>query len=298
MRLDSVEDGWPDIEIDQEIKAAIMQMVDQPANSGRAAYGILKKGRIGGALLYGPPGTGKTHLARILARECQTTTISASAADIVDMYVGETEKAIKGLFNLGRMIAPCIIFIDDADSLFHARGPGDRSWERSRTNQLLTEMDGLIKANTPPFILLATNFPRQLDHAVLRRAPCRLHIGLPSVDARKQIFRICLRDERTDADVDFDGLADATKGYSGSDIQTLCVQAALICEADHNLQLPTDESRILKDVHFEKALKRSAPNVSKAALAHIREFAKEFDPNAWSKMNEIKEPSSRIHRHE
>lgn len=105
-------------------------MVDQPANTGRSAYGVLKKGRIGRALLYGPPGTGKTHLACVLAREFQTTTISASTADIENLYVGETEKAIQGIFNLGRMIAPSIIFIDEADSLFKARGPGDRIWER------------------------------------------------------------------------------------------------------------------------------------------------------------------------
>ncbi|KAF1979881.1 AAA-domain-containing protein, partial [Bimuria novae-zelandiae CBS 107.79] len=284
--------GWSDIQLDVEIEETIKQMVDQPANTGRAAYGILKKGRIGGALLYGPPGTGKTHLARVLARECQATMLSASAADIVSMWVGETEKAIKGLFNLGRMLAPSIIFIDEADSLFHARGPGDRSWERSRTNQLLTEMDGLVKLKTAPFVLLATNFPRQLDHAVLRRTPSRLHIGLPSFEGRKNIFRICLREETVNDDVDWEDLSRKSMGYSGSDIQIVCVQAALICQAS-----PTDVDaqgiRILKKVHFDRAFLRSAPTVSAAALSQIREFAKEFDPGTWSKMKADSEMQSR-----
>jgi hypothetical protein len=288
----SVEEGWSDIQLDPEVEETIKQIVDQPANTGRAAYGILKKGRIGGALLYGPPGTGKTHLARVLARECQATMISASAADIENKYVGETEKAIKGLFNLARMLAPSIIFIDEADALFHARGPGDRSWERSRTNQLLTEMDGLIKEKTAPFVLLATNFPRQLDHAVLRRTPSRLHIGLPSFKGRKKIFAICLREETVHDDVDWESLSRKTRGYSGSDIQTVCVQAALICQAS-----PTDVDaqgiRILKSAHFDKALLRSAPTVSAAVLSQIREFAKEYDPGTWTKMRAENEAQNR-----
>ena len=110
--------------------------------------------------------------------------ICASAANIENKYVGETEKAIQGLFSLGRMLSPCTIFIDEADALFRSRKPDDRGWERSQMNQLLYEMDGLKKSKSPPFVPLATNFPRELDHAVLRRVPSRIHIGLPSPEAR------------------------------------------------------------------------------------------------------------------
>lgn len=143
-------------------------------------------------------------------------------------------------------------------------------------------MDGLVKSGSQPFVLLAISFLRQLDHAVLRRAPCRLHIGLPSPHARKQIFRIFLRDEKLDADADLDYLANITKGYSGSDIQSLCVQAALASEAD-TTNPRKDGLRNLKTIHFEKAVQRSAPMMPKAALAEIREFAEEHDPTAWSK---------------
>jgi SpoVK/Ycf46/Vps4 family AAA+-type ATPase len=92
---------------------------------------------MGGALLYGPPGTGKTHLARVLARESKSVMICVSAADIENKYVGETEKAIKGLFNLGRMLSPCTIFLDEADSIFRHRTFEDRQWQRNQINQLL-----------------------------------------------------------------------------------------------------------------------------------------------------------------
>ncbi|KAI4286426.1 MAG: hypothetical protein L6R35_004323 [Caloplaca aegaea] len=240
------------------------------------SYGILKRGRIGGALLYGPPGTGKTHLARVLARESKTITICASAADIEGAYVGETEKAIQGLFNLGRMLSPCIIFLDEADSLFGSRKSGDKIWERSRINQLLHEMDGVKKFRSGPFTLLATNFPYELDSAVLRRVPSRIHIGLPSLEARQRIFQTYLAEEELHPDVNLCDLAEKSQGYTGSDIQTGCVQAALICDTF----IGHDARRHIMNIHFDKAFRRSAPTVSQGALAKIKDFSKEYNPSA------------------
>ena len=166
-----VEEGWSEIALEPDVKEALQQLIHQPANTGKYSYGILKRARIGGALLYGPPGTGKTHLARVLARESKAITICASAADLTNSYVGETEKAIQGLFNLGRMLTPCILFLDEADALFQSRKSDSRGWEKSQVNQLLLEMDGLKKFKSSPFVLLATNFPHDLDIAVLRRVP-------------------------------------------------------------------------------------------------------------------------------
>lgn len=278
---DEVEEGWSDIALDPDVKQAIVQLVHQPSNMGTPTYGILKRGRVGGALLYGPPGTGKTHLARVLARESKAITICVSAADIRNKYVGETEKAIQGLFNLGQMLCPCVIFIDEADDLFRPRRPDDHSWERSQINQLLSEMDGLKKSKSPPFVLLATNFPNELDYAVLRRVASRIHIGLPSAEHRLQIFQICLKDELLDGDVNLLQLVKKSKGYSGSDIQTACVQAALACDTFVNNE---GKRRLLKHMHFEKAFQRTAPTVSKKALAEIKAFAKEFDAAALEKM--------------
>jgi AAA+ superfamily predicted ATPase len=281
-----IDEGWSDIVLDADVKEGIMQIMGHMMNQGQQPYGTLKRGSVGGALLYGPPGTGKTHLARVLASKSDIIMISISAAEIESKWVGETEKAIKGLFNLARMITPCIIFIDEADALFDQRGERDSSYKRSRVNQLLQEMDGLVKSKSAPFVLLASNFPQQLDHAVLRRVPRRLYIGLPSVESRASIFEILLREERLHPDVDIRSLSRRTERYTGSDIQALCVQAALCC----NTFVKSGEGkglRLLKQVHFEKALQRTSPTVSKSASAQIHKFASEFDPLAVVKMREV-----------
>ncbi|KAL8781988.1 MAG: hypothetical protein Q9213_005753 [Squamulea squamosa] len=280
---DDVEEGWSEIALEPDIKEAIEQLIHQQQNTSKHSYGILKRGRIGGALLYGSPGTGKTHLARVLARESKSITICASAADIENTYVGETEKAIQGLFNLGRMLSPCTIFLDEADALFKSRNSDDRSWERSRLNQLLHEMDGLKKSRSPPFTILATNFPNDLDSAVIRRVPSRIHIGLPSLEARQQIFQISLVEEKLHPDVDLCHLAERSQGYSGSDIQTVCIQAALICDTF----VGDDARRYITNTHFDMAFQRSAPTVSKRALAEIKAFSKEYNPAALESIEQM-----------
>ncbi|KAH8662382.1 P-loop containing nucleoside triphosphate hydrolase protein, partial [Xylariales sp. PMI_506] len=194
--------------------------------------GILRNSRINGALLYGPPGTGKTHLARVLAHEYSAIMIHVSAAELEHKYVGETEKAIKATFNLGTMLYPSIIFIDEADSLFRKRHSEDGTYTRDRLNALLTQTDGLVKSKKQPFLLLATNNPGDLDEAVLRRVPGRLYIGLPSERARANLLALFLGGETVDADVQLKEIAALTGGFSGSDLHTLCVQTALVSEAE------------------------------------------------------------------
>lgn len=291
-----IEQGWADIEVEQRIKDIIIQLVRQSFTAADMAYGILKRARIGGALLYGPPGTGKTQLARIVARECGAAMLCISAADIEQKYVGETERGIQALFKLGRMLYPSVIFMDEADGLFSSRELDHHDFSRNRKNQLLAEMDGIVQHTSPPFVLLATNYPRQLDHAVLRRVPSLLHLGLPALQSRKKIFEIYLREEYVNAEVDTDALASQTVGFSGSDIKTLCVQAALVCDdfIDHHGR----NMRHLKKKHFFRALQRCSPTVSQSALEEIREFADKHDPSALetfiSKENLVRKEESRI----
>ncbi|KAL8737155.1 MAG: hypothetical protein Q9181_001973 [Wetmoreana brouardii] len=178
-----VGEGWSEVALDPDVKEAIRQLIHQPANTSMHSYGILKRGRIGGALLYGPPGTGKTHLARVLARESKAITICVSAADVENEYGGETERAIQGLFNLERMLSPCTILLNEADALFRSR-----------------------------------NFSRELDKAVLRRVPSRIHIGLPSLKARQQIFQICLAEETLHPDFDLRHIVNGSQGYPDWDL--------------------------------------------------------------------------------
>lgn len=279
---DEVEEGWSHIALEAEVKEHVLSLLNQPSNVGLRGYGVLRKGHVGGALLYGPPETGKTHLARVIARESNNLLICASAADLEQKHAGEGEKAIQALFRVARMLSPCTTFIDEADGLFRARQSGDRSWERQRMNQLLLEMDGLKRMESPPFVLLATNHPNELDHAVLCRVPSRIHIGLPKFGARRRIFEILLKEEIVEDGLGHCCLAERSQGLSGSDIQTVCVQAALICNSTMS---KTGTQRLLKPMHFGKAFKRSAPTVSKAALTSTKKFAKELDPTSLDTMD-------------
>ncbi|XXG99904.1 glucosidase II [Hypoxylon texense] len=284
---DAVDQSWNDIELDEETKDTVKQLVDLASSDPKSQYGLLSKSRIRGALLYGPPGTGKTQLARVLAHEYQAVMIHVSAAELESKYVGESEKQIKGLFNLASMVAPSIIFMDEADAMFRKRGPHDRSWERTRLNELLNQQDGLTAAKMPPFLLLATNHPNDLDDAVMRRVPARLYIGLPSSAAREKIFNIFLRDETLDPDLKLQQLAARTAGCTGSDIKTICTQAALICQNELDRSDKSSETRVLTEQHFDAAVARTGLTVSDGAVQQIRDFAKKFDPTALPKMNRI-----------
>ncbi|KAK5660595.1 hypothetical protein OQA88_13157 [Cercophora sp. LCS_1] len=225
-KIDATRDS---IRVDQETADSLSQLMRMKT---KKHYGLLAQESINGAILYGPPGTGKTHLARVMSKESGTNLLVATPADIESCWVGETEKRIQAMFSLATKLAPCAIFIDEGDSVFKQRGMGDKSWERKAMSQFLSEMDGLSKRKGAPFLFIATNRPGDIDDAVCRRLPHSLHIGLPNVEDRKAIFNIYLKDEKVADDVDVAELAERTKGFSGSDVRTLCVQAALAAERE------------------------------------------------------------------
>lgn len=189
--------------------------------------GILKDHVTSGALLFGPPGTGKTLLARAIAAESGARMLAIQPSDVNDMWVGEGEKLVKAVFSIARRLSPCVVFIDEVDSLFGARSARDSSGGSKAHNQILTEfmqeMDGLSSANANRdkrvVVLGATNRPFDLDDAVLRRLPRRLLVDLPTVEDRKAILMILLRNEKLAADVDIDEIAKKTEGFSGSDLK-------------------------------------------------------------------------------
>ena len=285
--LGSLEDTWSDIEIEPDLRQALVQMVNLCRSSSSGNHGILRNASAKGAVLYGPPGTGKTHLARVLAKESKSVMIHVSAADILHVYVGQSENFIKALFTVGRMVAPSIIFIDEADALLRLRREHDHSYQRSMISQFLQDSDGLKRIKNPPFLLLATNNPQDLDPAVLRRVPGRLYFGMPSCDARERIFNIFLRDECLSPSLSLRMLARKTARYTGSDIYTLCVNAALICQDEVMKTSPNESARserVLMSAHFDTAFKRSGPTVQATALHKFRQFAHEYDPAAESKV--------------
>lgn len=254
------------------------------ASPSPTSYGILKTNRVGGALLYGPPGTGKTHLARVLAKISGAAMLNVSVADIESKWVGEPEKSVKALFNLGKLLSPCIIFMHEADSLFRCRS-GSRGSSSSHhdqlVNQLLQESDGLSNNEKSPFLLLATNHPHHLDEALLRRIPTRFYIGLPSEVARQNLFCIFLREELLAPHFSLKTLATTTRQYTGSDIKHVCVEAALICQGELEIRdIGVSLRRGLTMEHFEKALKRIGPNSSDTIMQEVLRFSENFDPSA------------------
>ena len=186
-----------------------------------------------GALLVGPPGTGKTLLAKAVAGEANVPFFSLSGSDFVEMFVGVGASRVRDLFRQAKEKSPCIVFIDEIDAVGRARGKNanmNSNDERENTlNQLLTEMDG-FGSNSGVIILAATNRADILDKALLRagRFDRQIHVELPDLNERKEIFAVHLRPIKTDETVDTDFLARQTPGFSGADIANVCNEAALI----------------------------------------------------------------------
>ncbi|NPA36653.1 MAG: ATP-dependent zinc metalloprotease FtsH [Chlorobi bacterium] len=186
-----------------------------------------------GALLIGPPGTGKTLLAKAVAGEANVPFFSMSGSDFVEMFVGVGASRVRDLFKKAKEKAPCIVFIDEIDAIGRARGKSPNMGandERENTlNQLLTEMDGFA-TNSGVIILAATNRVDILDRALMRagRFDRQIHVELPDLNERKEIFEVHLRPLKLADDVKSDFLAKQTPGFSGADIANVCNEAALI----------------------------------------------------------------------
>ena len=186
-----------------------------------------------GALLVGPPGTGKTLLAKAVAGEAGVPFFSMSGSDFVEMFVGVGASRVRDLFRQAKEKSPCIIFIDEIDAVGRARSKnpamGGNDERENTLNALLTEMDG-FGTNSGVIILAATNRVDMLDSALLRagRFDREIHVDLPDLTERKEIFQVHLRPIKTDDTVDIDFLSRQTPGFSGADIANVCNEAALI----------------------------------------------------------------------
>ena len=215
----------------EEAKMEVKEIVDFLKNPSKYTElgGKIPKG----ALLVGPPGTGKTLLAKAVAGEANVPFFSISGSDFVEMFVGVGASRVRDLFKQAKEKAPCIVFIDEIDAVGRARGKNPNfgaNDERENTlNQLLTEMDG-FDTNTGVIILAATNRADVLDRALLRagRFDRQIHVELPDLKERKEIFKVHLRPLKLAKNLDVDFLAKQTPGFSGADIANVCNEAALI----------------------------------------------------------------------
>ena len=198
-----------------------------------------------GALLVGPPGTGKTLLAKAVAGEADVPFFSMSGSDFVEMFVGVGASRVRDLFRQAKEKSPCIIFIDEIDAVGRARSNhaamGGNDERESTLNQLLTEMDG-FGTNSGVIIMAATNRADILDKALLRagRFDRQIHVDLPDLTERKEIFKVHLKPLKVDESLNLDFLARQTPGFSGADIANVCNEAALIA-ARHDKKVVTKE---------------------------------------------------------
>jgi transitional endoplasmic reticulum ATPase len=208
-----------------------------------------------GILLKGAPGTGKTTVARVLAAEARCRFYSITPADINQMFVGESEKRVRDLFEAARQNAPSIIFIDEIDALLPARQGGVAVHYDKVVNQFLQEMDGMTP-NLRVLVVGATNRVDMLDPAVRRggRLSREIEIPLPDAAMRRALLDLFTRGVRLGDDVDLDAIAQASEGWSGADLRALVNEAglqALIRIADG---AEAEEARVVTGVDFEGAL--------------------------------------------
>ncbi len=214
-------------EAKQEVQE-IVEFLKQPQKYTELGGKIPK-----GALLVGPPGTGKTLLAKAVAGEADVPFFSLAGSDFVEMFVGVGASRVRDLFRQAKEKAPCIIFIDEIDAVGRARAKaasmGGNDERENTLNQLLTEMDG-FGSNSGVIILAATNRVDVLDKALLRagRFDRQIHVDLPDLNERKEVFGVHLKPLKLDDTVDVDVLARQTPGFSGADIANVCNEAALI----------------------------------------------------------------------
>ncbi|KAF8225686.1 AAA-domain-containing protein, partial [Tricholoma matsutake] len=246
--------------------------------------GILANESLSGILLYGPPGTGKTMVCRALAHEFGIPMLLVKPSDIFDMFVGESEKHARAVFGLAHRLAPCIVFIDEVDTLFAAR-TSDGTFRNEILTEFMQAMDGLHSNGNKVVVIGATNRPFDLDTAILRRLPRRMLVDLPGEAEREKILRIYLRSETCSKDVHVPEIANRTEYYSGSDLKDLCVTAALEAVNDSILRssnisihpttehqdhaISNDPLRVINMAHIRRAYDLVTPSFSPEANAEL-----------------------------
>lgn len=239
--------SFKDVAGQDEAKEALMEMVDFLKNPKK--YEKIGAQMPKGALLVGPPGTGKTLLAKAVAGEADVPFFSISGSEFVEMFVGRGAARVRDLFKQARDKAPCIVFIDEVDTIGKKRDGGGLGGndEREQTlNQLLAEMDG-FDGSKGVVILAATNRPESLDAALLRpgRFDRRIPVELPDLKGREAILRVHAKDVKIGTNIDFNAVARATAGASGAELANIVNEAALLAVKDNRTvvsQLDFDEA--------------------------------------------------------
>ncbi|MBR9677532.1 CDC48 family AAA ATPase [Candidatus Woesearchaeota archaeon] len=262
--------SWDDVGglegVKQELKEAVEWPLQHPESFKKLGVNPPR-----GILLYGPPGTGKTMLAKAVAKESDANFILVKGPELLSKWVGESERAVRKIFDKARQTSPTIIFFDEIDSLAPRRGmSSDAKVSERVVNQILTEMDGLETLKDVVF-LGATNRPDMLDTALLRpgRFDRIILVPVPDVKSREKIFKVHTKNMPL-KNVTLKELVDKTEGYAGADIEAICREAAILAlREDIKAKEVTHE-------HFEKALQKVRPSVTKEIEKAYEDIQKHF----------------------
>ncbi len=239
-----------------------------------------------GVLMYGPPGTGKTLLAKAIANESKSNFISIKGPELLNKYVGESEKGVREIFEKARANAPTVVFFDEIDSIAGERGQrsgGSGVGERV-VSQLLTELDGLEDLEDV-VVIATTNRPDLIDKALLRpgRLDRHVHVPVPDGEGRRKIFEVHTRSKPLADDVDVDELASRTDGFVGADIEALCREASMAATREFVRSVDPEDIddsvgnvRITMD-HFETALEEITPSVDEETEQRYQEIEEQFE---------------------
>lgn len=264
-------------------KRALWEAVVLPGLNPELFSGLRAPPR--GIMLYGPPGNGKTFLARAAAGECNSTFFSVSASSLTSKWHGESEKIVRALFTQARERAPSVIFIDEIDSVLSARSSSESETARRLKTEFLVQLDGLTPSAGSPqddgrvVVLAATNRPFDLDEAVLRRLPIRVHVALPDVAARQRLLQSLVGEHRHSLTAsDFAEIARQCENFSSSDITSLCREASMVAIRELSSQqvasMTADKMRPITVQDLMRSLEVIRPSSSPAAVATLDEWAK------------------------
>ena len=226
-----------------------------------------------GLLLYGPPGCSKTMIAKAAATESSMNFIAVRGAELLNMYVGETERAIRSLFKKARDASPSIIFFDEMEAIARTRDQDGHTGVDTVTT-LLNELDG-VTISKGVFVLGATNKPDQIDDALLRpgRLDQTLYVGLPDIEARRLLLNMECQNLRLGS-VQLDQLAEKTEGMSGAEVVKLCQLANRLA---FRKRIQTGERQYIEQEHFDHAFAKVGKGITEAKLKQYEDFASKYE---------------------
>lgn len=272
--------SFNDIAGNELAKEALREIVIYPMLRPDLYTGLRSPTR--GVLLFGPPGNGKTLLAKAVASESKCVFFNISAASLMSKWVGESEKMVRALFTMARELQPCIIFMDEIDSLLSARKSDDKDVTRRVLNEFLQEFDGArTTGNDQILIMGATNRPFELDDAALRRFPKRIQIRMPDIETRFQLLKLLLRKEGNPLnDKELWKIAQITENYSSSDLTNLAKDAAMgplrSLDRETFQSISSSEVRKLQLCDFEASLRKVRPTSTPSSLKDFDEWNNKF----------------------